>query len=155
MSARTGIGFDVHAFESGRPLMIGCVEIPHDRGLGGHSDGDVLAHAICDALLGAAGLGDIGERFPAEPRWANAPGAELLADVARATAGISWIDATVLCEAPRLAQHRDAMRKAIAGALGVDPSIVSVKATTTDGLGFTGRGEGIAAMAVATIAPAE
>jgi 2-C-methyl-D-erythritol 2,4-cyclodiphosphate synthase len=148
---RTGIGFDVHALEEGRPLMIGCVEVPYDRGLGGHSDGDVLAHAICDALLGAAGLGDIGDRFPAEPRWANAAGATLLADVARDAGRISWIDATVVCAAPRLAPFRAAMREAIAAALGVDPGIVSVKATTPDGLGFAGRGEGIAAMAVATL----
>lgn len=151
MTARTGVGFDAHAFVAGRPLFLGCVEIQHDRGLGGHSDGDVLAHAICDALLGAAGLGDIGERFPAEPRWKGASGAGLLRDVAAAVGAIAWIDATVLAETPRLAPHREAMRRAVAQALGLDPAVVSVKATTTDGLGFTGRGEGIAAMAVATI----
>lgn len=148
---RTGIGFDAHAFAEGRPLVIGCTEIPFDHGLGGHSDGDVLAHAICDALLGAAGLGDLGDRFPAEPEWEGASGAKLLGEVARDAGPIVWIDATVICARPRLAEYRDAMQKALAAALGIDSAAVSVKATTTDGMGFTGRGEGVAALAVATI----
>jgi 2-C-methyl-D-erythritol 2,4-cyclodiphosphate synthase len=150
---RVGLGFDAHPFAEGRVLMLGCVEVPYERGLAGHSDGDVLAHAICDAVLGAAGLGDLGRRFPAEPRWEGAPGAQLLeqvaADVRPRT--IEWVDATVICERPRLTPHRDAMREGIASALGIGTHLVSVKATTTDGMGFTGRGEGVAAMAVVTL----
>ncbi|MCA1833546.1 MAG: 2-C-methyl-D-erythritol 2,4-cyclodiphosphate synthase [Actinomycetota bacterium] len=150
---RTGTGFDAHAFAEDRPLMLGCIEVPFDRGLGGHSDGDVVAHAICDAVLGATGLGDIGDLFPAGPRWVNAPGSLLLRDVATrvAPAEVAWVDATVICERPRLSELRGDMRKAIAEALGIAADVVSVKATTTDGMGFTGRGEGIAAMAVVTI----
>jgi 2-C-methyl-D-erythritol 2,4-cyclodiphosphate synthase len=153
MTVRTGIGFDAHAFEAGRTLMLGCVEVPFDRGLGGHSDGDVLAHAVCDALLGAAGQGDLGNTFPPTAEWRNAAGADLLRDVGRRVGpdGIAFIDATVICERPRLAEHRGAMEKAIASALGISAETVSVKSTTTDGLGFTGRGEGIAALAVATL----
>jgi 2-C-methyl-D-erythritol 4-phosphate cytidylyltransferase/2-C-methyl-D-erythritol 2,4-cyclodiphosphate synthase len=150
---KVGIGFDAHPFTAGRTLMLGCVRIEHDRGLAGHSDGDVLAHAICDAMLGAAGLGDLGDHFPAEPRWEGAAGAALLGDVAGIVGAtrIAWVDATVVCEEPRLGSRRDDMRSGIARALGVVPGVVSVKATTTDGMGFTGRGEGIAAMAVVTL----
>jgi len=151
---KTGIGFDAHPFGEGRPLMLGCIEIADaERGLQGLSDGDVLAHAICDAILGAAGLGDIGDRFRAEPRWQGASGSLLLEHAATdiRPREIVWVDATVICEAPRIALHRAAMRAAIAKALGLDADRVSVKATTTDGMGFTGRGEGIAAMAVVTI----
>jgi len=148
---RVGLGFDAHPFAEGRPLMLGCVMIEHPRGLSGHSDGDVLAHAICDAALGAAGLGDLGSFFPAEPSWEGASGATLLAEVARRVVGITWVDATVICEGPRVAPLRDQMRAAIASALGMFPAEISVKATTTDGMGFTGRGEGIAAMAIVTL----
>jgi 2-C-methyl-D-erythritol 2,4-cyclodiphosphate synthase len=154
MTVRTGIGFDAHRFEPGRALMLGCIEIPFDRGLGGHSDGDVVAHAMCDALLGAAGFGDVGKAFPPEPRWAGAAGDVLLREVAARLTGFSieWIDCTVICEQPRLSGHAGKMASAVASALGVPPERVSLKATTTDGMGFTGRGEGIAAMAVATLA---
>ncbi len=153
MSVRTGIGFDAHAFGEGRPLMLGCIHVDHDRGLAGHSDGDVLAHAICDAVLGAAGLGDLGDRFPEEPQWAGAGGSALLAATARlvAPASITWIDAVLVCEAPRIASLRGKMSAAIADALGIDAVAVSVKGTTTDRMGFAGRGEGIAAMAVVTL----
>lgn len=157
MSVRTGIGMDAHPFAAGRPLMLGCVEVAYGRGLAGHSDGDVVAHAVCDALLGAAGLGDLGEHFPADARYAGAAGATLLAETvaAIAPAEIAWVDITVVCEEPRIAPHRGAIRAAIAGALGIVPDRVSVKATTTDGMGFTGRGEGVAALAVATLADPE
>jgi len=157
VTVRTGIGVDAHPFEAGRTLMLGCVEVPYERGLAGHSDGDVVAHAVCDALLGAAGLGDLGDRFPADERYAGAAGATLLADTAAAIAPreIVWVDVTVVCQEPRVAPHREAMRKAMAAALGVDPDRLSVKATTTDGMGFTGRGEGIAAVAAVTLADPE
>lgn len=150
---RIGHGFDVHAFTAGRPLVLGGVALPYDRGLAGHSDGDVLLHAIIDALLGAAALGDIGGMFPADDdRWAGANSLDLLC-VARdrvLAAGQRTvnIDATVVAEAPRLAPHMPAMREAIGRALKMEAADVSVKATTTDGLGFTGRGEGIAAFVV-------
>jgi 2-C-methyl-D-erythritol 2,4-cyclodiphosphate synthase len=136
--------------------MLGGVDVPHDRGLAGHSDGDVLLHAVIDALLGAAGLGDIGGMFPpSDSRWQGAASLDLLERAARAVAGAGFsvvnVDATVVAEAPRLAPHVGAMREGIARALGVDISAMSVKATTTDGLGFTGRGEGIAAFVVALI----
>jgi 2-C-methyl-D-erythritol 2,4-cyclodiphosphate synthase len=150
---RIGHGFDAHAFAGGRPLMLGGVHVPHDRGLAGHSDGDVLLHAIIDAMLGAAGLGDIGAMFPsAEARWKDARSLDLLERAAKGVgeAGFALgnIDATVVVEAPRLAPHTDPMRRAVAKAAGIDITRVSVKATTSDGLGFTGRGEGIAAFAV-------
>ena len=150
---RIGQGIDVHAFADGRRLVLGGVEVPHTRGLAGHSDADVLLHAIIDALLGAAGLGDIGGMFPpSDPRWRDAESLGLLASAyARVrAAGLSVVnvDATVIAEAPRLAPYIEAMRAAIAGALELDVTLVSVKATTTDGLGFTGRGDGIAALAV-------
>ncbi|HEU4978876.1 MAG TPA: 2-C-methyl-D-erythritol 2,4-cyclodiphosphate synthase [Solirubrobacteraceae bacterium] len=154
--ARSGIGWDSHRLAEGRRLILGGVEIPHDRGLAGHSDADVLAHAITDALLGAAGLGDIGQHFPdTDERWKDADSIELL----RAVAGmlgerglvVVHVDATVLMERPKLAPHRDAIRARLAQALGVGADAVSVKASTGEGLGFVGREEGVAALAVATV----
>jgi 2-C-methyl-D-erythritol 2,4-cyclodiphosphate synthase len=150
---RIGHGFDVHRLVEGRRLMLGGMEIAHERGLEGHSDGDVLLHAIIDAMLGAAALGDVGGMFPSsEERWAGADSVELLRlaceRVRAAGLRLSNLDATVVTEAPRLAPHVSAMRSAIAAAAKVDISHINVKATTTDGLGFTGRGEGIAAFAV-------
>ena len=150
---RIGQGIDIHAFAEGRSLVLGGVHIPHPRGLAGHSDADVLLHAIIDALLGAAGLGDIGGMFPSsEPRWAGASSLDLLARAfERVRAGdyrLANLDATVVAQAPRLSPHLAAMRDAIASAMKVDVTLVGVKATTSDGLGFTGRGDGIAAFAV-------
>lgn len=150
---RIGTGYDCHRFAAGRRLILGGVEVPHSQGLLGHSDADVLSHAIGDALLGAAGLGDLGWHFPdTDPRYREASSIELLRQVARLVRGeglrVGNVDATVVAERPRLAPHIDAMRSALAVALGVDKGLVSVKATTTEGLGFTGREEGIAAHAV-------
>lgn len=144
---------DVHAFADKRPLMLGCVQIPHARGLSGHSDADVVAHALIDALLGAAALGDIGMMFPSsDAQWKGAAGADLLSRAAAATRsagyGIVNVDTTVIAQQPRVSPHVGAMRQALAGALQIDITCVSVKATTPDGLGFTGRGDGIAAFAV-------
>jgi 2-C-methyl-D-erythritol 2,4-cyclodiphosphate synthase len=152
MSVRTGIGIDSHRFEAGRRLVLGGVEIPADRGLAGHSDADVLAHAIIDALLGAAGLGDIGELFPdTEAAWKDADSMALLRDVADRVAGagfvVEHVDATVMLEVPKLAPHKAAIRESLAAVLGS----VNVKATTGERMGFVGRGEGVAAVAVATI----
>ncbi len=152
---RVGLGVDAHAFAGvgdGRRLILGGVEIPFDRGLLGHSDADVLAHAVTDALLGAAGLEDIGHYFPdTEEEFKDADSIGLLREVRRIV-GASWevsnVDAVVVCERPKIRDHRDAMRKNLAGALEVDPSRVSVRGTTTERLGFAGRGEGIAAQAV-------
>jgi len=154
---RIGHGFDVHALASGRPLVIGGVTIPFERGLAGHSDADVLLHAICDALLGAAGLGDIGEHFPdASPDYAGADSRRLLRGV-RELIGQKWmilnIDATIIAEAPRMTPYKSQMAINIAADLGVSRAQVNVKAKTTERLGFTGRGEGIAAEAVALLAP--
>ena len=153
---RTGMGFDVHAFAGEGPLMLGGIEIAHDRGLAGHSDADVVLHAITDALLGAAGLGDIGEHFPpSDARWKGAPSSLFLAhavELVRARGAlIDHLDCTVIAEAPRIGSHRAAMRARIAGIAGLSVDQVSVKATTTEGLGFTGRREGVAAQAVASI----
>ena len=150
---RIGHGFDAHAFAAGRPLVLGGVRIEHARGLAGHSDGDALLHAIIDALLGAAALGDIGGMFPStDPRWKDADSRDLLRLAGeRLRAGghtVANVDATAVAQEPRLAPHVDEMRREIAGALGLDITQVSVKSTTSDGLGFTGRGEGIAAFAV-------
>jgi len=150
---RIGQGFDVHAFEAGRRLVLGGVEIPHSHGLRAHSDGDVVLHALCDALLGAAALGDIGRHFPdTDAAYRGADSRELLRRVYAAVQarGLSLANAdmTVIAQAPRLAAYIDAMRTAIAGDLQVDSGRISVKATTTEHLGFTGRGEGIAALAV-------
>ena len=149
---RVGSGFDAHAFAEGRRLVLGGVEIAHSAGLAGHSDADVLVHAIIDALLGAAALGDIGALFPpSDAQWAGASSLDLLArayEVVRAHGhAVVNIDGTVIAEEPRLAGHVQAMRQAIAAALAIDVPQVSVKATTSDGMGFTGRGEGIAAFA--------
>lgn len=155
---RSGIGFDAHGFAAGRPLVLGGVEVPSERGLAGHSDADVLSHAIADAILGAAALGDIGMHFPSnDPRWSGAPSTEFLRRIAgmiaRSDLRVASVDATVILEAPSLAPHRDAMRARIAEALGIGVGVVSVKATTTDGLGVIGRGEGAAALAVAVLVP--
>jgi 2-C-methyl-D-erythritol 2,4-cyclodiphosphate synthase len=149
---RTGIGIDSHRFEAGRRLVLGGVEIPHDHGLAGHSDADVLAHAITDALLGAAGLGDIGQHFPdTDEAWRDADSMALLRDVVarvrEAGFEVVHVDATVMLERPKLAPHREAIKASLADVLGS----VNVKATTGEGMGFVGRGEGAAALAVATI----
>ena len=154
--SRTGMGFDVHGFEGPGPLMMGGVEIAHERGLAGHSDADVVLHAITDALLGAAGLGDIGEHFPpSDPRWKGAASHIFLAHAAgliRDRGGIiDFVDCTIIAEEPKVGPHRAAMRSRVAEILGLSAAQVSVKATTTEQLGFTGRREGIAAQAVATI----
>jgi 2-C-methyl-D-erythritol 2,4-cyclodiphosphate synthase len=150
---RIGHGFDVHAFAAERKLIIGGVEIPHPFGLAGHSDADVLLHAICDALLGAAGLGDIGRHFPDnDPRFKGIDSRELLRDVAKRIGDLGWrtvnVDATIIAQAPKMAPHIGQMVANIAADLGIEPGCVNVKATTTEKLGFTGRGEGIAAEAV-------
>lgn len=153
MNIRIGHGFDVHAYAAGRRLVIGGVDIPHDRGLAGHSDADVLLHAICDALLGAAGLGDIGRHFPdSDPRYEGIDSRELLRHVAGLLSAAGWrtgnVDATIIAQAPRMAPHIPQMCANIAADLGLSLEAVNVKATTTERLGFTGRGEGIAAEAV-------
>ena len=153
---RTGLGIDTHAFAPGRPLILGGVDIPHEQGLAGHSDADVLTHAVIDALLGAAALGDIGQHFPdTDPRFAGADSLELLRAVVvhlgERGFAIGNVDATVILERPRLAPYRDAMRDGLAGALGLPADAVNVKATTGERMGFVGRGEGAAAMAVVTI----
>ncbi len=156
MSVTTGLGYDCHRFQEGRRLVLGGVEIPHTHGLLGHSDADVLTHAIIDALLGAAALGDIGQHFPdTDERYRDADSIELLraavAVVEAAGRRIAHVDATVVIERPRLAEHRDAMRATLATAMGIEPSQVSVKATRGEGMGFVGSGEGAAALAVATL----
>jgi 2-C-methyl-D-erythritol 4-phosphate cytidylyltransferase/2-C-methyl-D-erythritol 2,4-cyclodiphosphate synthase len=153
---RMGFGYDVHRLVTGRPLILGGVEVSFERGLAGHSDADVLVHAVMDALLGAAGLGDIGRHFPDhEPRYAGISSLMLLEEVGKMLAErgyrVSNIDAVVVAQAPRLAGYIPAMVQQIARTLGIDAGCVNVKATTTEGLGFTGTGEGIAAYAVATI----
>lgn len=156
MSLRVGTGFDAHRLVPGRPLMLGGVRVDHERGLEGHSDGDCLLHALCDALLGAAGAGDLGGHFPSDdPRWQGVASLELLAEVGRMLRergyAVENLDATLIAQAPRLAPHLDAMREAISRCLGVAPAAVSVKAKSSDGLGAIGRGEGIAAQAVALL----
>jgi 2-C-methyl-D-erythritol 2,4-cyclodiphosphate synthase len=156
VSARSGIGYDSHRFEEGRKLMLGGVEIESDRGLAGHSDADVLTHAIIDALLGAAGLGDIGQHFPdTDDKWRDADSLELLAQVCDFLEEHGWsivhIDATVICQAPTLGPHRDEIRKTLAANIGINRLEVNVKFTTNEGMGAIGRGEGIATMAVATV----
>jgi 2-C-methyl-D-erythritol 2,4-cyclodiphosphate synthase len=152
MNLRTGNGFDVHAFATGRPLVIGGVAIPHDRGLEGHSDADVLLHAIADAILGALALGDLGRHFPdTDPKWKGVDSRRLLREVAGMARAQRWrignVDSTIVAQAPRLAPYVDAMRANIAADLGCDVACVSVKATTTERLGFAGREEGIAVLA--------
>jgi 2-C-methyl-D-erythritol 2,4-cyclodiphosphate synthase len=156
VSVTVGLGWDVHRFAEGRRLILGGVELEHDRGLAGHSDADVLAHAVIDALLGAAGRGDIGQRFPdTDPEWEGADSIELLRTVVAELAEAGWVpvnvDATVLLEAPKLGAARDEIRARLAAALGLAEGHVNVKATTGEGIGFVGRGEGAAALAVATL----
>jgi 2-C-methyl-D-erythritol 2,4-cyclodiphosphate synthase len=153
---RVGTGFDALALEAGVPLVLGGVRIEHPSGLAGHSDGDVLAHALTDAVLGAAGLADIGALFPSgDPALHGADSVELLREAWVQVRAAGWelvnADVVLIGEEPRLAPHRDAMRARLADAFGVDPKRVAVRATTTDGLGFTGRGEGLAAQAVALL----
>lgn len=156
LATRTGLGFDVHAFAGDGPIMMGGIEIPYDRGLAGHSDADVVLHAITDAILGAIGQGDIGQHFPpSDPQWKGAASDQFLIHAARlvrnAGGTIEHVDCTVICEAPRVGPYRDAMRNRVADILALPVSCVSIKATTTERLGFTGRGEGIAAQAVASV----
>ncbi len=153
---RIGFGFDAHRFEEGRKLIIGGVEIPHAEGLSGHSDADVLTHAICDALLGALGLGDIGSHFPdSDPKWKDVSSLtlleETLAKMNDAKYDIQNIDSTVVCEKPRISPHIRAIKEKLSAITGLEPGSLGIKATTTDGMGFTGRGEGIAAYAVVII----
>ena len=153
---RIGQGLDVHAFAAGRKLVIGGVEIPHHKGLAGHSDADVLLHAICDALLGAAALGDIGRHYPdTDPKYSDIDSRMLLRDCAAKLKAQGFkivnVDATIVAEAPRMSPHIARMIGNIAADLGIQPAAVNVKATTTEQLGFIGRGEGIAALAVALI----
>jgi 2-C-methyl-D-erythritol 2,4-cyclodiphosphate synthase len=156
---RVGIGYDVHGFASpdaGRPLIIGGIVIPNDRGLAGHSDADVLIHALVDALLGAASLGDIGMHFPSSNlRWKDAPSAAFLTYTLELVRAQGWevgnVDATVVAERPRLSPHIPAIRAHIADVMALNPDRVSIKSKTTDGLGFTGRGEGIACHAIALL----
>jgi 2-C-methyl-D-erythritol 2,4-cyclodiphosphate synthase len=152
----TGIGWDSHRLVAGRPMILGGVTIPHDRGLDGHSDADVLTHAIIDALLGAAALGDIGQHFPdSDERYRDADSIELLRAVVAMLAerglDVAHVDTTVIMERPKLAGHRDAIRASLAAALGVGPENVNLKASTGEGMGFVGREEGVAALAVATV----
>jgi len=156
VSALVGIGYDSHRLAAGRRLVIGGVEIAHDQGLDGHSDADVLAHAVTDALLGAAGLGDIGEHFPdSDERWRGADSMQLLAHVVGLVAergqAIVNIDCTLVMERPKLAPHRAAIRTALASVLGLSEQRVNVKASTGEGIGFVGRGEGVAALAVVSL----
>ncbi len=156
MSTRAGIGYDVHRLEPGIPLWLGGVLVEYESGLAGHSDGDVLVHAIVDAMLGAAGLGDIGAHFPSsDPQYRGASSLIFLKTVADLLAREGWqvvnLDATIVAERPRLAPYVQNMRETIAETAGLSPGQVNIKCTTTDGLGFPGRGEGIGAMAVATV----
>ena len=155
---RTGIGYDVHRFQAGRRLVLGGVEIDHTHGLEGHSDADVVLHAIADALLGALALGDIGQHFPpGDPQWRDVKSARIVTravELLRAAGyGPVNIDATVIAEAPRILPHVETMRRAIAGMTGLTAADIGLKATTNEGMGFVGRREGIAALAVATVAP--
>jgi len=156
MSARAGIGYDAHPFADEGRLVLGGVEVESERGLTGHSDGDALTHAVIDALLGAAGLGDIGQHFPdSDERYRDADSLDLLSEVCTFLEDHGWtplhVDATVICEEPRLSPHRDEMRANLAGTMGLRPLEVNVKFTTGEGMGFVGRGEGIAALAIATV----
>jgi 2-C-methyl-D-erythritol 2,4-cyclodiphosphate synthase len=153
---RVGLGYDSHRFETGRPLILGGVAFDHPAGLSGHSDADVVAHAVIDALLGAAGLGDIGRHFPdTDEQWRGADSLQLLRRAVQLTAELNYqvvnVDVTVICEAPKLEPHAAAMCTQLAAALGIAPRLVSVKGTTNEGMGWIGRGEGIAALAVVLI----
>jgi 2-C-methyl-D-erythritol 2,4-cyclodiphosphate synthase len=155
---RVGIGYDSHAFVEGGPLVLGGISIPANVRLRGHSDGDAVAHAVTDAILGAAGQGDIGTMFPdTDPTNAGRNSMEMLRTAVRCVAAAGWrvqqVDVTVVAERPRLSAYREAMRGALAGALGITPVDVSVKGKTNEGMGWIGRGEGLAALAVATLAP--
>lgn len=154
--SRTGIGYDLHRLTAGRKLVLGGIEVPFDRGPVSHSDGDALAHAICDALLGAAALGDIGTHFPDnDPKWKDAPSLRFLERVRELFSErglrIAHIDAIVITEKPKLGPHFPAMRTALAGALGIDPQRINLKAKTNEGVDAVGRGEAIAAQAIATL----
>jgi 2-C-methyl-D-erythritol 2,4-cyclodiphosphate synthase len=156
---RIGLGVDAHAFSDGVPLVLGGVAIESPRGLAGHSDGDVIAHALIDALLGGAGLGDIGSLFPpGEPEWEGASSLDLLRRAATQVRGAGWelvnADCVLIGEEPRIAPFREQMRERLAEAVGADAERINVRATTTDKLGFTGRGQGLAAQAVALVKPA-
>lgn len=156
MSVRVGIGYDSHRFAAGKPLRLGGVTVPHTHGLVGHSDGDVALHAVVDALLGAAGLGDIGQHFrDDDPRWKGADSLVFARAVQELLAGaglaVAQVDVTLICERPKLAAHMPSMREATAKALGIEPPAVNFKAKTNEGMGWIGRGEGIAAIAVATV----
>jgi len=156
---RIGQGFDAHAFVPDRPLVLGGVRVPHEYGLGGHSDADVVLHALCDALLGAAGLGDLGRHFPdTDAAHAGRDSREFLGEVAALVAAEGWAlanaDLTVVAQRPKLGPHIPEMQAVIAGDLGVDPGRVNVKATTTERMGWTGRGEGVAALAAVLLQPA-
>lgn len=155
-SFRIGQGYDVHAFQAGDHVTLGGVKIPHSMGVRAHSDGDVVLHALCDALLGAAGLGDIGMHFPdSDPRWRGADSRQFVRHarslLSKKGFDVVNVDVTVLAEAPRLGKHRDAMRANISADLGVEPDSVNIKATTSEGLGFIGQREGIACHAIALI----
>ena len=154
---RVGLGFDVHAFVSGRPLVLGGVTVAGHAGLAGHSDADVLSHAVGDALLGAANLGDLGMMFPADETWRDASSLDILRKIATELRNVGLevvnVDATLIAQQPKLSPHAREMGRNIEEALGIGEGCVSVKATSTDHLGFTGRGEGIAAMAVALVQP--
>lgn len=157
---RTGIGYDAHRFEDGRKLILGGVAIPHERGLAGHSDADVLLHAITDAVLGAAALGDIGQHFPPDDaRWKDADSRELLRQAVALVTDAGWIlvnvDASIVAEAPKVYPHSAAMRLEIRQVTGLPIDAISIKATTNEGMGFVGREEGMAAIAVVTIVPGE
>jgi 2-C-methyl-D-erythritol 2,4-cyclodiphosphate synthase len=159
MTMRVGSGFDVHAFGPGDHVMLGGVRIAHSSGLLAHSDGDVLLHALCDALLGAAGLGDIGQHFPdTDPRWRGAPSSGFVTAVIALLEQRGWrvvnVDLTLLAEAPRIGAHREAIGRQVAQLLGIAPDAVNLKATTTERLGFVGRGEGVAAQATVLLAAA-
>src|SRR3954447_6527371 len=156
MSSRAGIGYDSHRLQEGRRLVLGGVEVPAARGLAGHSDADALTHAVIDALLGAAGLGDIGQHFPdTDERWRDADSLELLSQRCICLEEHGWsvshVDTPLICEPPKLGPHRDDMRRSLAGTIGIGPREVNVKFTTNEQMGAIGRGEGIAAMAVATV----
>ncbi|MFL5758423.1 MAG: 2-C-methyl-D-erythritol 2,4-cyclodiphosphate synthase [Thermomicrobiales bacterium] len=160
MTIRTGIGYDVHRFTPGRPLKLGGVEISFELGLEGHSDADVLLHAIADALLGAAAKGDIGQHFPPDdPAYRDASSLDLLRDVMQILRSSGFhpvnLDTTLICEAPKIARYADAMRSAISNVTGLDDATINIKATTNEGMGFIGRGEGIAALAIATVRESE
>jgi len=153
---RVGIGYDYHRLEAGRKLVLGGVEIPFSKGLAGHSDGDVLTHAVCDALLGAAGLGDIGQHFPdTDPQWKDASSLTLLAQVVERLRAkglrVAQVDSVIIAEAPKLAPHFARMRETLARTLGVEPALVNVKAKTTEGLEAVGRGEAMAAQAIVVL----